>query len=341
MKLGYKIRSLSQAIDRAEFIQTFSLIQDQIRKDPYRVGLLPVAQQQLFLQMHSSLPSEFWTLHQSSPSECGRMAAYLSSSYPQVGYIGFFEAENFSIAQALIENAIKWLKTQGVKKIYGPINWNTWFSYRFRVQEDSSQAFRFEPVNPPEYPIWFQELGFQIIETYHTDGLDGIQGIADETKNDYQKAISCGYQIRTLDSTVPLEQELQILYEISLPAFQFNFLFEPIPFDFFKKLYVPLFQSADPKLLLFICNPKGKPLGYFFSFIEFDYLVLKTTAIHPEARGLGLSNAMLHAAVNEAMKKGVKKSIAALMKTGIQSESYSRKQNILWRHEYGLFEKNI
>ena len=67
--------------------------------------------------------------------------------------------------------------------------------------------------------------------------------------------------------------------------------------------------------------------------------MLKSLAVVPDARGKGLSNALLSLAVRDSLRMGAEHGIAALVRSGIQSELYARKGNFLWRHDYGLWEK--
>ena len=346
----------------AQFAANFAQIQHDLRKDPYRVGLPPLALGARFAEAPMPFDSEFWiaegtggdghiaptpittTMEPSQNSNGnfkGRIAANLSLKLPQTGFIGFFEAADYGTARDLVNTALAWLKARGVRQVYGPANFNTWLPYRFRVRQESSDSFAWEPINPPEYPLWFEEMGFTAAAHYHSDGLDGLTGLLEGTRKDYVRSQEMGYTIRGLDMERIFEKEIPLLYDLSMASFTHNFLFEAVPYEFFKELYVPVANKADMSLLRFVCDPEGKAVAYFFCFEDRGNLVCKTTAVHPNSRGLGLSNAALHSIVQEAQARGISRSITALMKTGIQSESYGKKQNLLWRHEYVLFGKEI
>jgi GNAT superfamily N-acetyltransferase len=304
--------------------------------------------------MISEIPDRFF--YELQDPKCtkhnGRIGASLSQTDPKRGYIGFFEASDFHAAKFLIDTATAWLKDHGVSKIYGPINFTTWFSYRFQMAPEIGQAvstddlkipqFHFEPAHPPEYPIWFQEYGFRVAETYHSDGLEGIYGIIDDTRKDYERSISSGYSFRTWNAQTLMEKEVPILYQLSVFGFKNNFLFESIPFELFRDLYVPLLDSkVDLKLSYFALDSNGKEVGFFFNFIDQQYFIMKTVAVLPEFRGRGLSNAMLHLAASEASRRGIDRVMAALVRDGNQSESYSRKQKLLWKKKYALFQLDV
>ncbi|MBI2711240.1 MAG: GNAT family N-acetyltransferase [Bdellovibrio sp.] len=341
MNTPFQLYARSQTTDENGFATRFAGAQDQIRKDPYRIGLPPVELGKRFIQMRMPFETEFWVAENSSGAPLGRIAANLSARFPNTGFIGFFEGQSFSVANALVQEALSWLKKRGVDEVYGPVNFNTWLPYRFRIHPDSSPVFAWEPINPPEYPIWFGEMGFSADHLYHSDGLDGLNGILEGTSKDYEKALKAGYTFRPADTEALLEKEVPILYKLSMPSFRENFLFEPVPYEFFKQLYVPLAKKADVSLARFACDPQGNEVAFFFNFKEGNSMVSKTVGVLPQARGLGLSNAMLHSAAQAAIEQGLSGSVMALMKSGIQSESYGKKQNRIWRHEYVLFKKEL
>ena len=174
--------------------------------------------------------------------------------------------------------------------------------------------------------------------------MDGVTGMMEGTRSHYEKAVSLGYTFRSFDNAHLLDREVPILYDISMESFRDNFLFEPIPFEMFRALYVPAANKVDMSLSHFVCDPNGKEVGFFFGFPSTQgekSLVIKTIALLPETRGLGLSNALFHSVTREADSRGICRSIGALMKSGIQSESYTRKQKILWRNSYALFGKDL
>jgi hypothetical protein len=330
----------SECPDRSAFALRFAQVQDDLRQDPYRIGLAGVAFESSLVAASLPFPQEFWILHQDG-RDIGRIAANCSAVLNEVGYIGFFEAAHSEAAQLLLETAREWLKVKGVKKVYGPINFNTWLPYRFRIHHDDSPSFAFEPNNPPEYPIWFQNCGLQIAATYHSDGIDGNDGMIDVTRGDYEAALAAGYTFRIADHGADLDSELHKIYDMNLQTFGDNFLFEPVPFEVFRQFYVPSVLKTEAHTVHFVCDPSGKEVGYFSTFMENAQLILKTLAVAPEGRGHRLSNALLHVAVLSGKERGARNPIPALIRDGIQSESYSKKQSVVWKHHYALFTQEL
>jgi len=68
-------------------------------------------------------------------------------------------------AQEVLQTAFTKLQSLGIQKVWGPMEFSTWNSYRFLVDGGESPFFN-EPWNPPEYPYWWQEMGFQVLKSY-------------------------------------------------------------------------------------------------------------------------------------------------------------------------------
>lgn len=138
-----------------------------------------------------------------------------------------------------------------------------------------------------------------------------------------------------------MEREVPALYEVSMAGFKDNFLFEPLPFEAFRSLYVPIAGKMDLSLSDLALSPEGKPLAFFFYYEDHGYVVYKSVAVSPEARGQGLSNAVAYFAAEAGLKRGLTKMITALVKSGAQSESYAKKFSLLWEHRYALFVRKL
>ncbi len=337
--------SLSQTNEKDSFLSEFSSAQRKLRLKEFSIGILPDEIWKKFALMPTPFAKEFWIVEGENGIQ-GRIGASLSAIDSSVGYFGFFEVKtnlpnSENVAQNLIQAAENWLKKQGVKKIFGPINFNTWFPYRFRVDEDQSECFTWEPVNPLQYHHYFQRMGYGEIERYHSQGLSPLEGFVCSTRKVWENALQNGFTFQNFNSDSFMKEGLTTLYQISMVVFQQNFLFEPIPEDAFRQLYVPIMHKLDLSYSYFVLNSDQKPVGFSFCFEDKGYIVFKSIAVHPEARGHGLSNALFYLAAQRGVEKGFEKLITALVRSGAQSESYSKKANKLWQHDYVLLQKQL
>lgn len=332
----------SQALDAAAFREAFSELPSRVRDGVARTGLLPEALWGRFLDMAPAPFAEFWVA-EIDGVPVGRIGANRLQTYPDTGAIGFFEvdtrhAQVESIAAALLDEAKGWLRGAGMSKAVGPLNLSTYFPYRFRTRFDDEHAFAWEPNQPPEYPGYFRSAGFQVCEKYTTTGVDGLGRFLQLTRADFDAAAGRGYSFRPFRGDTLLETEVPVLHRLSLEGFKENFLYESISLEAFRELYVPIAKKMDFSHCCFALDSTGKEVGFFFGFLEGDNFVIKTITVLPEARGQGLSNSMVHYAARSAFERGIDKYIVALVREGIRSESYAKKGNVTWVHEYELYE---
>lgn len=339
------IYSRSTFNSKSDFDQDFSNLPEKCRERDFRTGLLPAQVWNQFLNLNFPAPLEFWIV-KDGDTVVGRVGANVSLLKKTSGAIGFFEVDTnhpqaSAAAALLLSTAQKWLISLGVTEAIGPMNLNTWFAYRFRVKPKDPMSFQWEPVNPPEFPKYFESAGFSAIENYKTHGLQGIDAYIQKTKPTYDTALSKGFSFRPFDGNHLLDREVPHLYTISMIGFKNNFLFEPIDGTSFKQLYVPIANKLDVSFSFFALNPEGKEVGYLFAFVDQGYIVFKSSTVLPEARGLGLSNALMYLSAEKAKAAGVSKMITALVKSGNQSESYAKKAEVLWEHKYILYRKDL
>ncbi len=332
----------SEAAKRPGWSDAFCALPEQVRQGNARVGLLPASLWNQFLQNAPAGAAEFWVAYDGDVA-VGRIGANLTPT--AVGVVGFFEtnvahANAATIATLLLDAAVHWCAARGMESVVGPMNFNTWFSYRLRTDEDD-RAFAWEPQNPREYVTYFERSGFSALEKYHSVGTAGLKAFHDASQAAYGSALQDGYTFRAWDATALLDKEVPILHRLSNEGFKGNFLFQPLPLEMFRQLYVPIANKFDFTHCFFAMNPAKQEVGFTFAFVEADSLIMKSVTVVESERGKGLSNALMHLAAAEALKRNISHYISALMREGNRSESYSKKGNSLWTHRYVLFSRPL
>lgn len=346
-----RLEQLSCSRSPGVFAADFCALPERIRREPYRLGMLPTAICHRLLQAPSPPLRECWLCYAGSEA-VARIVANVSATRPGIGYFGLFEADlgdGFARAADLLLGAARgWLRGAGVGRMIGPVTYNTWFPYRFRLADGDERQFDWEPVNPPEYVRAVEAAGFHQLERYTSTGFSALRDVAGQLESAYDGARSAGYTFpriapREIDTCIPT------LHRLSHAAFADNFLFEPIPESLFADAYIGIADRGRPVLAWFVVDAGGEAVGFLYAFIDYWHgdgspeacLVLKSAGVVPAARGRGLSNALMHLAITEGLRLGVDCAVSALVRAGIQSESYARKGRYLWRHEYGLWESAV
>lgn len=340
------VETLLSAPSRSQFTSRFAAFPSQVREVPYRVNLLPVEILQRFIELPWPAAKNFF-MAMDGDQPLATLSATISVADPTQGFIGFYECDlshrlAAPASKALTDAAEDFLRRSGAKKILAPVNYNTWFQYRFLKPTDERPLYAWEPVTPPEYLQQFLDAGYfesvQYLTLVHFDYAPLIAGLSPYV----DRALEKGYRFRPFDPVHFLERDVPIVYDITMESYQGNFLFEPIPFEAFRDLYVPVARKMDLSLCFFLLSPDGREIGFYFSFIDEQHpghYVMKTIGLKHEARGGGLSNAMVCHGAMLAREQGATRAIQALARNDAQSRSYARYAPTQSEHDYVLVEK--
>lgn len=262
------------------------------------------------------------------------------------GMLGFFEAlDRPAAVAALFERAVGWLRGEGAGPIVGPMNGDTWHSYRLNAGPFDGRPFLMEPYNPPYYPGLWRRHGFEVLERYCSKRVDGLEGVAAALAPKHERAAALGYRFVTLEMD-RFESELGRLYELSCRIFAGNFLYTEISRRGFLDLYRGSRPLLDPRLVLFALAPDGSDAGFLFAFpdrfravaamkggtgpwarLRFlaarrrpEAVNLKSLGVVPEHRRSGLGAALMHLAYKTAHDLGYVRANLCLILDGNPSE---------------------
>jgi hypothetical protein len=279
-----------------------------------------------------------------------------------LGMLGFFEAlEDTEAVGQIIEESVRWLRDAGAGTIVGPMNGDTWHSYRFSTGPFDSAPFLMEPHNPPYYPEMWEDCGFEVLETYYSQHVTDARAFADGLEEKHERAASAGYTMRRLDAGRFVE-ELEVIHRISSESFAGNFLYSDIPLAEFVRMYAGARRLLDPDLTWFAQAPDGTVAGFLFAFpdelkavaamrgrrdpfalLRFmrarggaDTVNIKTAGVARSHRRMGLFAAMTFRALREAHRKGYGAVNLCLIKDGNPSGILAESLATVLRH-YALY----
>lgn len=264
-----------------------------------------------------------------------------------VGAIGHYAATDADAGGVLLSAACDLLAREGRQLAVGPMDNNTWRRYRFVTERGGEPPFALEPDNPDDWPDHWTAAGFGILATY-ASAVNDTPGRPDpRTDAAVGRLRDEGILIRALDLQRG-EAELQRIYELSLEAFSDNFLYTPIGRDEFIAQYQAVMPHVRPELVL-MAERDDALIGYMFAIPDLlqrmrgqavDTVILKTLAVHPSARGLGLGGALLDLAQRSAHATGFRRAIHALFHesnvSGRISSRYARRIR-----RYALFSRRL
>jgi len=240
-----------------------------------------------------------------------------------LGYIGHFECRDQSAGSSVLDAACEELAKLGVSRAIGPLDGNTWHSYRLVTWSSGEPPFFLEPTNPPEWPGIWEKAGFASFATYQS-ALNERLAMSDELLTAAAaRARTAELSLRPIDPA-RFEEELRAIYNLSLTAFADNLLYSPIGSEEFAAMYAKLRTLIDPRLVLLSDDPErpGELAGFVLGLPDLNEarlggtprtLIIKTLAVHPSRRSCGLGSWLVAQAHCGAASMGLSRSIFALM----------------------------
>jgi GNAT superfamily N-acetyltransferase len=316
----------------------------------------------LDLKAAGKLPgeAEYFVALDGDGDRVGRMAATLGPN-PGAGLVGLFaltekRSDNpwvQSVTRALLSRCERWLLSRGVDKVYGPVDFSTYFGYRLRdrTEEDGQGPdFSWEPTQPQSYLLAFTAAGYAPAERYHSAFFEASKTfppsiVVKMMEPAWRAAVDRGMEFTAFDEVQPVENLIPTLAAISLEAFKGNFLFSPIPAEAFQALYSPIVQKLDLSLSQLVRAPDGKEVGFVYALEDAGYCVVKSIAVRPAWRKLRLSSALLQRCLARADEKGLTRFASALVREGNVSEFFENRHHQhpvrAWKHHYTLLGKTL
>lgn len=264
----------------------------------------------------------------------------------QVAAIGGFGALEETPALSLLEEATSRLRSLGFRTVVGPMNGNTWRSYRFVVESDGRGPFLMEPRNPPAYPAWWKSAGFAELAGY-SSSLIPLDGRSTAPSALATRLASSGVTIRDIDPA-RFEEELESIHDVTLAGFSHNFLYTPLPREAFLTAYRKIKDRVVPNLVR-IAERNGKPCGYVFAIADLEAasrgeepaLIIKTLTVDPAARCPGLGSVLVDEVQRRGHDAGFRHAIHALQYDGNTVLRITARHSGQRFRRYALFSKSL
>jgi len=216
-------------------------------------------------------------LARSGSQVVGRASAMLNHALRDgdgeaVGTIGFFECvDDYRVAEDLLGAAASWLADQrGIRRLWGPMNFDIWHGYRMMTRGFDQSLFYGEPYNKPYYPAFFERFGLRARQHWHSLEVVGRPPLDDLTTpkaERHQQLIEAGYSFRGLDAS-QLEQELETLRVVLTQSFGRFLGFTPISTEDFAALFTPSRRAIEPPLFTFAYDESGTLAGFAVAFLD-------------------------------------------------------------------------
>jgi hypothetical protein len=254
-----------------------------------------------------------------------------------IGMISHFEAvDSIQYSNALFRDGISWLRSNGCKKIIGPIDGDTWHSYRLNLGPYEKSPFILEPYNPAYYEALWKDAGFRTIEEYSSKFVPDINRVKDSYSDSFQDFIKDGYTFRPLELK-NFKKEIEILYTLTVSIFNQNKFYSEISLDEYVALYEKLSTIIKEDDIQFVLASNKKEVGFLFTLSQLNVLNLKTMGVLGEYRKKGMAKALIYQAYDIASNKGICSANMCLMHKDNPSQKLDASTGVTFRN-YALFE---
>jgi ribosomal protein S18 acetylase RimI-like enzyme len=256
-------------------------------------------------------------------------------------FAGHFASEDREASRALLNALAERATSAGKERLLAPINGSTWRSYRLVVESDGRVPFFLEPQTPDGLEQHFTGTGFRRGDLYASVEIDDLGAIAGAPDPYADEVARAGVTIRSLEAT-RFEADLPALHALSLAAFEQNPYYSPLGVEAFAEMYRPATLLMEPGIVL-AAEYKGKMVGYIICYrdgAKRDCLVLKTLAVGPDARDLGLASHMTRLALKNGAGLGCRSAIFALMHEENKSYRWAAARGRVFR-KYALMVRDL
>lgn len=171
--------------------------------------------------------------------------------------IGGFRCAEAQGGAALLASAEEKLRSEGFEALIGPMDGDTWHSYRLVTESDGSPPFLLEPTSGPHDGEAFAAQGFTPVSAYVSTRAPLERAIGDSVSANLDGVVVEPWNGENA------KQLLGGLFDMSSASFAANPFYQPISREAFLAIYEPLLPAVDPRLIFFARDSDGLA-GFLF-----------------------------------------------------------------------------
>ncbi len=188
---------------------------------------------------------------------------------PGTGMFGYFDAEDESVAHALLSRAEEWLRGQGMTRVLGPISLSIWEEPGLLVRGQDHPPMIMMGHHPAHYRAWIESAGYTLAKTLLTYELE----VQREFPPLVQRIVASGERnaritVRPVDKS-RWDEEARTVLAILNDAWSRNWGFVPFTeaeIAYAGKKLRPLIRED----LNMIAELDGKPVAFMLTFPDIN-----------------------------------------------------------------------
>lgn len=201
----------------------------------------------------------------------GRMTAQIDRMYndyheSKTGFFGFFESINDrTVAHAIIDHGLRWLKDRGMREAIGPANFTLNHQVGLLVENFDRPPFVEETYNPRYYEELLTSYGLAKAKDLLVWWTESASGMTSKNRRRIDRISRKiqereGISIRHVDLS-RANEEMELMFELYVQAWQKNWGFAPVTKREFLWIASDLQEIIIPELVLFV-EVGGRAVGF-------------------------------------------------------------------------------
>ncbi len=277
--------------------------------------------------------------------EVGDASCYLIVNKKQTEHecmFGFAKlSTDFDETKKMFNKLEQKAKKLGYKEIIGPMNYDTWMSYRWALNEHDTKYYP-DCDNPKYYVDYVEKLGYKKLYTYRSVHIkiDNKLYFMGRFLSAKKKAEGFRFEFVSGEKAYGKVKEI---FDISVDAFNDAYLYSPIPFEVFEKIYLPWVKKIDDVAVYMVYRgnePVAFEMGYLNPYNKNEFIV-KTIAIKKAYQGCKLSLALLYLGCKHVKRLGLNEVVYHFQCE--QKKSFKRFDGDIESREkkYAMFKKDL
>ena len=202
--------------------------------------------------------------------------------------------EDFATVRKLFNKVEQRAKELGYDEIIGPMNYDTWMSYRWALNDYGVRYFP-DCENPRYYVDYIKKLGYKELYTYRSAHVKIYNKLYWLGKIISVKKKLEMFKFEFVDGEAAYSKVKEI-FEISTDAFCEAYLYSKIPFKYFERIYLEWIKKID-NVAVYMVYKDGEPIafemGYLNPYNKKEFIT-KTIAVKKKYQGRKLYVALLY-----------------------------------------------
>ena len=193
---------------------------------------------------------------------------------PGTGFFGYFDAEDETVARALLTTAEAWLAREGMTRVLGPISMSVWEEPGLLVRGQGHPPMVMMGHHPAHYADWIEAAGYTRTKTLYTYELD----VSQQFPPLVQRIVQSGHKNKRINvrrvNKARWDEEVETVMTILNDAWSDNWGFVPFTaeeVEYAGKKLKPIIKEE----LNMIAELEGRPVAFMLTFPNVNDVLAK------------------------------------------------------------------